>query len=465
MRLLFLVLSGLSFLHFHGQVLNETFDSNASFTTSAPFFSDGNADYFGLAGGIDDYGGDPVPTALKAYTGFTGGFLTGMDLDGEGATLPIIIDWTGLNITGLNTILFSGEFAEFFDAPGDIDASDFILIDYQIDGGGYQNLLAFEGADFTNGSTSGFFREDTNFDGEGDGALLTDQALTFSKSIIGTGLSLDLRLSISLNSGDEDFGIDSFVLIGSTIPDTTPPVITCPLNIIMVNDAGVCEAIVTFANATATDDTDPNPVVTQTMGPLSGAAFPVGDTIIEFTAQDASGNMSTCTFTITVLDAENPTVTCPADQTVMADQTQTYIMPDYVGSGLATATDNCTAMPAIIQSPSPGSIVGPGMTSVSIIATDDSGNQAFCTFNLVVEPAILGVNDVSLDQVTMYPNPARDKVQVNTTIEKITIYNMLGQIVLQSDENAFNVDGLDTGLYFVIISTENGTATRKLAVE
>ncbi|MFT4568695.1 MAG: hypothetical protein ACI9FN_003664 [Saprospiraceae bacterium] len=432
---------------------------------STSLFSDGNGDYLGLAGGVDDFGGDPVPAGLKAYTGFIGGFLTGMDLDGEGATLPITIDWTSLDITGLNTLLFSAEFAEFFDTPGDIDASDFILLEYQIDAGGYQNLLAFEGADFTNGSTSGFFREDTNFDGEGDGALLTVAALLFTKTIPGMGLTLDLRLTISLNSGDEDFAIDSFLITGSTIPDTTPPLITCPADILMDNDAGVCEAIITFANATATDDTDPNPVVIQTMGPLSGDSFPEGETIIEFTAADASGNMSTCTFTITVLDAEDPIVTCPADQMVMADQTETYTVPDYIGSGLATATDNCTAMPAIIQSPSPGSIVGPGMTSVSIIATDDTGNQVFCTFNLTVEPVILGIDDFSLNQVTIYPNPACDEVQANTTVESITVYNMLGQVVFKTRENTFSVDGLETGLYLVIVSTENGRATRKLVVE
>jgi len=465
MRLLFLVLSGLSFLLLNGQVLNETFDSSTGFNISTSLFSDGNGDYLGLAGGVDDFGGDPVPTGLKAYTGFIGGFLTGMDLDGEGATLPITIDWTSLDITGLNTLLFSAEFAEFFDTPGDIDASDFILIEYQIDAGGYQNLLAFEGADFTNGSTSGFFREDTNFNGEGDGALLTDAALLFTKTIPGMGLTLDIRLTISLNSGDEDFAIDSFLIAGSMIPDTTPPLITCPVDIMMDNDAGVCEAIISFANATATDDTDPNPVVTQTMGPLSGDSFPEGDTLIEFTAADASGNMSTCTFIITVLDAEDPIVTCPADQMVMADQTETYTVPDYIGSGLATATDNCTVMPAIIQSPSPGSIVGPGMTSVSIIAVDDAGNQAFCTFSLTVAPAILGINDVTLDEVTMFPNPASNRVHVNTTIENIAVYNILGQLVLQCVENTFNIDGLDSGIYLVIISTENGTAIRKLAVE
>lgn len=91
-----------------GQILDETFDSNANFTTSTPFFSDGAGDYFGLAGGVDDYNSEPVPSLIKPYTGFNGGFLTGMDLDGEGASLPIVIDWTNIDIDGFVSIIFSG---------------------------------------------------------------------------------------------------------------------------------------------------------------------------------------------------------------------------------------------------------------------------------------------------------------------------------------------------------------------
>ncbi|MAP54771.1 HYR domain-containing protein [Altibacter sp.] len=703
--LLFMLTLSLSF----GQVLNETFDDATGFTTSSGFFSDGTGDYFGLAV-ADDWGAGTTPTQLKAYTGFTGAFLTGMDLDGEGATLPIVIDWTGLDITGLGSLTFNGEFAEFFDTPGDIDPNDFIIVQYQIDGGGYQNLIAFEGADFST-SVNGIFREDTNFDGEGDGAALGDAAANFMKMIPGAGTTLDLRMTVSVDSGDEDFAVDNFVITGTPTSDTTPPVITCPTDIMMDNDAGICGAIVTFADATATDDTDPSPSVTQTAGPASGSEFPVGDTVIEFTATDASGNSSTCTFTITVNDVEGPMISCPlditvdndpglceavvnyaiptatdncpqpptpgtlgtlftggngsfgnmfdinalsnvvinsfdvnmdngavldvdvyakvgtwagsedtpgdwtligtatgvvsngdgvptplnlslnysiplgethafyvtptngttgqgfnytngtttgavfasdanieflegaakafpwtgttfaprifngniiyetgglnvqlvsglgtgatfpvgtttetyevtdasgntstcsfdvtvedveapvimcpADQTVTADASGTYTVPDYLGDGIATVTENCTADPTVVQSPSPGTMVTAGTTSVSIIVTDDAGNQAVCVFNLMVEPS-LGVDDVALANVSMFPNPASGTVRVNTAVENISIFNVLGQKVLVSTSNTFDVSNLPSGSYLVEITAEAGTATKQLIVE
>lgn len=199
-------------------VLVEPFDDSSQFTISEPaFFSDGSSDYFGLHGSADNWGAGTTPSGVKAYTGFdtaTGSILTGMDLDGEGASLPIVVDWTGLNIAGLTGLQFSGDFAEFFDDPGDIDEPDYILVQYQIDGGGYLNLMAFEGADFTSsGIYNGIFRQDTNFDGTGDGLALGNAAQNFAELIVGTGTTLDIRLLVSVDSGDEDFGIDNFLVI------------------------------------------------------------------------------------------------------------------------------------------------------------------------------------------------------------------------------------------------------------
>ena len=203
-------------------IFNEPFDDSSQFTTSTPFFSDGYGDYFGLTDGLTgDFDGGAIPSFLKPYTGFTGSFLTGMDLDGEGATLPITVEWIGINISGVSPLAFSGDFAEFFDDPGDIDVPDLILVEYQIDGGGFQNLLQFVGADFTNPPYNGFLREDTDFDGTGDGLTLGNEAQTFEKLILGSGTTLDLRLTVFVDSGDEDFGVDNFSIHTAevTVPD------------------------------------------------------------------------------------------------------------------------------------------------------------------------------------------------------------------------------------------------------
>ncbi|SDS94577.1 HYR-like domain-containing protein [Winogradskyella sediminis] len=106
-----------------------------------------------------------------------------------------------------------------------------------------------------------------------------------------------------------------------TIIDNVAPTFTfCQSNITLNNDTSLCSAVATFTLPTATDNCGPATVVqTDATGLSSGDAFPVGVTTLEFTATDANGNSSVCTFDITVIDNEPPTITCPAPITINAD--------------------------------------------------------------------------------------------------------------------------------------------------
>jgi len=83
-----------------------------------------------------------------------------------------------------------------------------------------------------------------------------------------------------------------------TVVDTTPPVISCPSNIVLEPTCPT-GAIATFANATATDNCGVQSVV-RTAGPASGSVFPIGTTTVTFTATDIYSNTSSCSFTVTV---------------------------------------------------------------------------------------------------------------------------------------------------------------------
>lgn len=192
-------------------LLNETFDSTANFTLSTPLFDDGGSDYLVLSnapGGAD----------VKAYTGFDGSFLTGEDLDaalpaGSGGTLPVTVTWT-INITGFENLAFSGDFAEFFDSPGDIDSSDDLSVSISIDGSPATTIIDFDGADFSS-TVNGIFRLD------GTGTALGNAAQNFAAPIAGTGSTLTVTLSADLDSGDEDFAVDNFIVTGDVVPEPT----------------------------------------------------------------------------------------------------------------------------------------------------------------------------------------------------------------------------------------------------
>lgn len=79
-----------------------------------------------------------------------------------------------------------------------------------------------------------------------------------------------------------------------TVSDTQPPLLTCP------QDVNVPEGpvAVELPRASVTDRVTTSPSVT--MSPASGSIFPPGDTSVEVTAEDASGNTTRCTFNVHV---------------------------------------------------------------------------------------------------------------------------------------------------------------------
>ena len=205
-----------------GDVLNEPFDDSSQFTANTALFSDGSSDYFGIADGDsdggEDFGSGGSPN-VKAYTGFTDNFLTGQDLDGEGASLPIEVSWTGLDISGKTGLEVSFDIAEFVDsATGHIDTGDSILVQAQIDSAGFTDLIEFRGNRTDNNGNNGIFAVDTNGDGLGDGTTLGAAATNFIVPIAGTGSLLDLRISFDINSGSEDIGLDNLMVSSSSTP-------------------------------------------------------------------------------------------------------------------------------------------------------------------------------------------------------------------------------------------------------
>ena len=190
-------------------------DSVVTYTTSIAEFSDGDSDYFGRI----------APDALSiastiAFTNVQGsGYFAAMDTDApEGSTDDGVLSLS-VDISGYESLRFSALFAEDIAADGnpDWDADTSVNIRYDIDGGIAQTLMAFESVAGTNTHAA----EDTDFDGLGDGNLLSDQFTWFESAINGSGNTLNLQISlINLNAGDEDIAFDNILIEGDL--GTTP---------------------------------------------------------------------------------------------------------------------------------------------------------------------------------------------------------------------------------------------------
>jgi hypothetical protein len=184
-------------------------DDTVTYTLNQTEFSDGSGDYFTRTDGSNIAGS-------VNFTNVQGtSFFAAQDIDGDG-TNPGVQTFS-LSIAGFQNLAFSAFFAEDDDGSDqDWDDTDFVHVDYQIDGGGYLPLFWLE----NDGSTFNTAPlVDTDFDGIGDGAEITDAFTSYSASIPGIGSILDLRFTYSLDSGDEDIAVDNISITGTVIPE------------------------------------------------------------------------------------------------------------------------------------------------------------------------------------------------------------------------------------------------------
>ncbi|GAX21966.1 hypothetical protein FisN_16Hh043 [Fistulifera solaris] len=94
--------------------------------------------------------------------------------------------------------------------------------------------------------------------------------------------------------------------ISVEIFDGEAPILSCPADMTVSTDAGICTATIEIPVATVTDNCD------QGLTPSTTAVnpFALGSTTVEYTVADIAGNTDACTFAVVVEDNEVPTATC-----------------------------------------------------------------------------------------------------------------------------------------------------------
>lgn len=200
-------------------------------------------------------------------------------------------------------------------------------------------------------------------------------------------------------TASDPYGNTSTCAFVVTVKDITPPVITgCPANITVSADAG-CKATAVWTPPAATD----NCTVTMSGTHNSGQVFPLGLTKVTYTATDGAGNVSICTFNVTVEDKIKPVFAgCPSDIFTTANASCQAV----VSWTAPSATDNCPV--TLTPTHNPGTTFPFGETIVTYTATDQGGNVAVCSFKVVVgngaSPVITGCpKDITVNALKAGP--------------------------------------------------------------
>ncbi len=84
---------------------------------------------------------------------------------------------------------------------------------------------------------------------------------------------------------------------------------------------------------------------------------------------------------------------------------------------------------------------------------------------------VLGISENILEGFKFYPNPVKSELNLSakTTIDQVSIYNLLGQQVysekMNSSNKTINISNLSKGLYVMTVTSEGNTASFKILKE
>ncbi|MFK7969214.1 MAG: PKD-like domain-containing protein, partial [Bacteroidia bacterium] len=198
----------------------ESFEGTAgSIGYATPNYYANTGDYFTRTND-----GSVNPISSSVYSNIDGSFFwAAEDVDGNppiAGALPRYLTLNAINITGKSSLRFDALFGGRSSNPK-VDFDDAFYVEYRIDGGAWVKGLQFS-------STSTGFNNpialDADMNGLGEGAQLTPALAPFGFDITGTGNSLEVRVAVSMNSGDEEVAFDNIEISatsGSGLPRTT----------------------------------------------------------------------------------------------------------------------------------------------------------------------------------------------------------------------------------------------------
>jgi hypothetical protein len=234
-------------------------------------------------------------------------------------------------------------------------------------------------------------------------------------------------------------------------PDNNAPLIIAPPDLTLSNDLGFCNSTISasiLSYPVTFDACGVTSVLPSNIPP--GYVFPVGTTIITWTALDAAGNSATANQTVTVVDDEAPVFTCLGTINV---STTAGNCDAFVNVNIS-ATDNC-AIASItndytVNGADASGTYPIGTTTVTFTATDSANLTSTCSVDVTVSntqlPVItlIGPNPLTIEACDPFVDPGATALD-----------SCLGDISSDITVDTSMLDLNNVGTYDVIYNVTN----------
>jgi len=214
--------------------------------------------------------------------------------------------------------------------------------------------------------------------------VLDTVAVSTSGGPLGSSVVISVNEHVTVNDAPgpattvaEGVHVTDRAVITLRARDRTPPVLNLPDRLV-VEATSPSGAIVRY-EATALDAVEGPRLVD--CSPASGAAFPLGRTVVHCSSSDRAGNTAHGTFVVRVRDTTPPALAASPD---VAATTAVGRVFAQVTFRLPAATDAVDPSPIVTATPASGSLFPVGSTTVTVRARDHSGNTTTEHFTLTV---------------------------------------------------------------------------------
>ena len=187
-----------------------------------------------------------------------------------------------------------------------------------------------------------------------------------------------------------------------TIIDTTAPDVSAPSDIV-AEATDLSNNVIELGDATAYDIMNVASITND-----APEFFPVGETIVTWTVTDSSGNSSTATQTVTIIDTITPSITTPDSITAEATSADS----NTVELGIAIYNDLVDISSITNDAPE---FFPVGETTVTWTVTDSSGNSSTATQTVTIIDTTAPVLTVPED-VTITAFSLEKEVDVGTAL-------------------------------------------------
>lgn len=203
-----------------------------------------------------------------------------------------------------------------------------------------------------------------------------------------------------------------------------------------------------------------NTAITTRQATVTISATGVTSKVINITQEAAAITLSVSAGTASMGKEANSKdsvdVTSNTSWNANSDETWLAVSP-LSGTGDGTLTFTAEANPANTTRQAIVTVSATGATSKTVTITQDAGS-------------INSVSTETVDDIKLYPNPARDAVYLSTVegIKQVAICNIEGRVLVNLKnitKQNIDISNLEKGVYFFYITTERGTSLKKIVKE